>query len=80
LLVLQDLYRRTFKKKAEPDDAEPKESLADRVNLNLGEVDPETGKQQASASFKISDTLQFIGDFGIEGDLQGRIKYLIRFY
>jgi autotransporter translocation and assembly factor TamB len=80
LLVLQDLYRRTFKKKASPDDAEPKTSLADRVSLNVGEVDPETGKQQASASFKISDTLQFIGDFGVEGDLQGRIKYLIRFY
>jgi autotransporter translocation and assembly factor TamB len=80
LLVLEDLYRRTFKKKkAEPED-EPGTSLADRVNLNLGEVDPETGKQQASASFKISDTLQFIADFGVEGDLQGRVKYLIRFY
>jgi autotransporter translocation and assembly factor TamB len=80
LLVLQDLYRRTFKKKAEPTDAEPKETLADRVNLNVGDVDPETGKQEASASFKINDKLQFIGDFGIAGDLQGRIKYLIRFY
>jgi autotransporter translocation and assembly factor TamB len=80
LLVLEDLYRRTFgKKKGQPDD-EPKTSFADRVNLNLGEVDPETGKQQAGASFKISDTLQFIADFGVEGDLQGRVKYLIRFY
>ncbi len=78
LLVLQDLYRRTFKKKGSPD-TEPKATLADRVNLDVGDVDPQTGRQEVSARFKITDTVQFLGDFGIEGDLRGRIKYLLRF-
>ena len=78
LLVLQDLYRRTFKKK-ESARQEPKESLADKVNLDVGATDPATGKQEVSAGFKINDRVQFVADLGIQGDLRGRVKYLVRF-
>ena len=78
LLVLQDLYRRTFKKK-ESVHQEPKETLADKVNLDVGATDPATGKQEVSAGFKVTDKVQFVADLGIEGDLRGRLKYLVRF-
>ena len=78
LLLVQDLYRRTFKKKTSARE-EPKSTLADRVNLDVGSTDPATGKQEVSAGFKITDTVQFVADLGIQGDLRGRLKYLIRF-
>ena len=78
LLVVQDLYRRAFPKKMSARE-EPKSTLADKVSLNVGDTDPTTGKQQVGATFKITPTVQFVADLGLEGDLQGRIKYLIRF-
>ena len=51
LLVLQDLYRRTFKKH-ESVNSEPRETLADKVSLDVGATDPNTGKQEVSAGFK----------------------------
>ena len=79
LLVLQDLYRRTFKSKHESINSEPKSTLSDRLNLNVGDTDPATGKQQVGASYKITDNVQFLADLGIQGDLRGRVQYLIRF-
>lgn len=79
LLVVQDLYRRTFKKKKTSRTEEPKETLADKVDLDLGSTDPKTGKQEVSARFKVSDQVSFIGELGIEGDIQGRLRYLVRF-
>lgn len=79
LLVVQDLYRRTFKKKGSSRAEEPKETLADKVNLDLGNTDPKTGKQEVSARFKFSDQVSFIGELGLEGDIQGRLRYLLRF-
>ena len=78
LLVAQDLYRRAFPKKTSARE-EPKSTLADKVSLNVGDTDPNTGKQQVGATFKITPDLQFIANLGLEGDLQGRVKYLIRF-
>ena len=78
LLVVQDLYRRTFKKK-ESARQEPKETLTDKVNLDVGSTDPATGKQEVSAGFKVNDHVQFVADLGIQGDLRGRVKYLVRF-
>ena len=78
LLVAQDLYRRFIKKKTSSRD-EPKSTLADRVNVDAGATDPATGKQEVAATFKITDTVNFVADLGIQGDLQGRVKYLVRF-
>ena len=78
LLVIQDLYRRTFPKKQSARE-EPKSTLADKFSLDVGGTDPATGKQQVGATYKINDNYQFVADLGLEGDLRGRLQYLIRF-
>ena len=78
LLVFQDLYRRAFPKKASARE-EPKSTLADKVNVDVGGTDPATGKQQVGVTFKINDNYQFVADLGLEGDIRGRLQYLIRF-
>src|SRR5205807_8246797 len=51
MLLVQQLYRKIFKK------GEPTQSNAffNRLDLDVGQVDPRTGKQHASARFKIHD-------------------------
>ena len=75
MLLVQQLYRKIFKK------GEPTESneLFNRLDLDVGAVDPRTGRQQVSARFKISDQFVLVGDVGVGGDYRGMLKYLIRF-
>jgi hypothetical protein len=75
MLLVQQLYRKIFKK------GEPTQSneLFNRLDLDVGAVDPRTGRQQVSARFKISDRFVLVGDVGVGGDYRGMLKYLIRF-
>jgi autotransporter translocation and assembly factor TamB len=75
MLLVQQLYRKIFKK------GEPTQSNAffNRLNLDVGTVDPRTGQQQVSARFKINDQFVLVGDVGVGGDYRGMLKYLIRF-
>ena len=75
MLLVQQLYRKVFKK------GEPTQSNTafNRLDLQLGTVDPRTGQQQATVRFKISDRFVFTGDVGVQGDFRGKLKYLIRF-
>jgi hypothetical protein len=75
MLLVQQLYRKIFKK------GEPTQSntFFNRLDLDVGTVDPRTGRQQASARFKINDQFVFVGDVGVGGDYRGMLKYLIRF-
>jgi len=75
MLLVQQLYRKIVKK------GEPTQSNAfyNRVDLDLGTVDPRTGQQQATARFKINDRVVLTGDVGVRGDFRGKLKYLIRF-
>jgi hypothetical protein len=75
MLLVQQLYRKIFKK------GEPTQSneLFNRLDLDVGAVDPRTGRQQVSARFKISDQYVLVGDVGVGGDYRGMLKYLIRF-
>jgi hypothetical protein len=75
MLLVQQLYRKVFKK------GEPTQSNAffNRLNLDVGTVDPRTGQQQVSARFKINDQFVLVGDVGVGGDYRGMVKYLIRF-
>jgi hypothetical protein len=50
-----------------------------RLDLDLGTVDPRTGQQQATVRFKITDQIVLTGDVGVRGDFRGKLKYLIRF-
>jgi TamB, inner membrane protein subunit of TAM complex len=75
MLLVQQLYRKVFKK------GEPTQSNAffNRLDLDVGTVDPRTGRQQVSARLKISDQFVLVGDVGVGGDYRGILKYLIRF-
>jgi autotransporter translocation and assembly factor TamB len=74
-LLVQQLYRKIVKK------GEPTESntVFNKLDLDLGSVDPRTGQQQATVRFKINDNLVLTGDVGVRGDFRGKLKYLIRF-
>jgi TamB, inner membrane protein subunit of TAM complex len=75
MLLVQQLYRKIFKK------GEPTQSneVFNRLDLDVGAVDPRTGRQQVSARFKINDRFVLVGDVGVGGDYRGMLKYLIRF-
>ncbi len=75
MLLVQQLYRKIFKK------GEPAQSntVFNRLDVDVGTVDPRTGQQQVSARFKINDQFVIVGDIGVGGDYRGIVKYLIRF-
>jgi TamB, inner membrane protein subunit of TAM complex len=75
MLLVQQLYRKIFKK------GEPTQNneFFNRLDLDVGAVDPRTGRQEVSARFKISDQFVLVGDVGVGGDYRGMLKYLIRF-
>jgi TamB, inner membrane protein subunit of TAM complex len=75
MLVVQQLYRKIVKK-GEPTDSN---TVFNRLDLDLGTVDPRTGQQQATVRFKITDQIVLTGDVGVRGDFRGKLKYLIRF-
>ncbi len=74
-LLFQQLYRKVFKK----GQGTQSSSVFDRLDLDVGTVDPRTGQQQAIARFKINDQFVLLGDLGVGGDYRGMVKYLIRF-
>lgn len=76
MLLVQQLYRKVFKK-GQPTQSN---SVFDRLDLDVGTVDPRTGQQQAVARFKINDQFVVLGDVGVGGDYRGMLKYLIRFH
>ena len=76
MLLIQQLYRKIVKK-GEPTDSN---TVFNRLDLDLGTVDPRTGQQQATVRFKITDQIVLTGDVGVHGDFRGKLKYLIRFH
>ncbi|PYL73329.1 MAG: hypothetical protein DMF26_14450, partial [Verrucomicrobia bacterium] len=74
-LLIQQLYRKIVKK-GEPTDSN---TVFNRLDLDLGTVDPRTGQQQATVRFKVTDQIVVTGDVGVHGDFRGKLKYLIRF-
>ena len=75
MLLVQQLYRKIVKK-GEPTDSN---TVFNRLDLDLGTIDPRTGQQQATVRFKLTDQLVLTGDVGVHGDFRGKLKYLIRF-
>jgi hypothetical protein len=75
MLLVQQLYRRVFKK-GEPTKSN---SVFDRLQVDVGNVDPRTGQQTATARLKLNEQFVLIGDLGVGGDFRGMVKYLIRF-
>ena len=75
MLLVQQLYRKVFKKGASPQST----SVFDRLDVDIGQVDPKTGQQTATARFKINQNFVLVGDIGVAGDFRGVLKYVIRF-
>ncbi len=75
MLLVQQLYRKVFKK----GQGTQSSSVFDRLDLDVGTVDPRTGQQQVIARFKVNDQFVLLGDVGVGGDYRGIVKYLIRF-
>ena len=75
MLLVQQLYRKVFKK----GQGTQSSSVFDRLDLDVGTVDPRTGQQQAIARFKVNEQFVVLGDLGVGGDYRGMVKYLIRF-
>ncbi len=76
LLLVQQVYRKVFKKGGKPNTT----SVFDRLDVDIGQVDPKTGQQTATARFKINKNFMLIGDLGVAGDFRGMVKYVIRFH
>jgi len=75
MLLVQQLYRKVFKN----GQGTQSSSVFDRLDLDVGTVDPRTGQQQVIARFKVNDQFVLLGDVGVGGDYRGMVKYLIRF-
>jgi autotransporter translocation and assembly factor TamB len=75
-LLVQQLYRKIFKKGAETQS----NSVFDRLDLDVGQTDPRTGQRQATARFKVNDQFVLMGDVDVAGGFKGMVKYLIRFH
>jgi hypothetical protein len=75
MLLVQQLYRKVFKN----GQGTQSSSVFDRLDLDVGTVDPRTGQQQVIARFKVNDQFVLLGDVGVGGDYRGIVKYLIRF-
>src|SRR5438128_296886 len=75
MLLVQQLYRKIFKK----GESTQSNTVFNRLDLDVGTVDPRTGRQQVSGRFKINDQFVIVGDLGVGGTYRGMLKYLIRF-
>ncbi|MEY2563678.1 MAG: translocation and assembly module TamB [Verrucomicrobiota bacterium] len=75
MLLVQQLYRKVFKK----GQATKSNSVFDRLQVDVGNVDPRTGQQTVTARVKVNEQFVLIGDLGVGGDFRGMVKYLLRF-
>ena len=75
MLLIQQLYRKVFKK----GEATKSNSVFDKLQVDVGQVDPRTGQQTVTARLKVNEQFVLVGDIGVGGDFRGMVKYLIRF-
>lgn len=75
MLLIQQFYRKIFKK----GEATKSNSVFDKLQVDVGNVDPRTGQQTATARYKLNEKFMLIGDLQVNGDFRGMVKYLIRF-
>ncbi len=75
MLLGQQLYQKIFRK----GQTTKSNSAFDRLAVDVGNVDPRTGQQTATARYRVNDKVLLVGDIGVQGDFRGTVKYLIRF-
>ena len=76
-VLLQDLYHKAFPRRFnEPINGS---NPLDRFSLDVGGVDPRTGKQELMGRFKLSDQFQLGAGVDVQGDARMQLQYLLRF-
>jgi hypothetical protein len=75
LLLVKQLYTKLFKK-GEPTKSD---SFFSRLDVGFTMADERTGKESATATYKLTDSVVLVGDVGVAGNYRGLVKYLIRF-
>jgi len=75
-LLARDLYRKLFPKRNAP--ANERNPL-DHFSLDVGAVDPRTGKQELMGRLKLSNEYQFSAGVDMQGDVRMQLQYLIKF-
>jgi autotransporter translocation and assembly factor TamB len=77
MLLVKQLYQKVFKKAG----GQPAKSNSafDKLQVDVGQVDPRTGQQTVTARLKVNEQFVLVGDIGVGGDFRGMVKYLIRF-
>ena len=76
VLLFQDLYRKVFPRRTLPADSS---NPMDRFSLDVGGVDPRTGRQELMGKFKLSDQYQIGAGVDMQGDVRMQLQYLLRF-
>lgn len=76
ILLFQKIYRSVF---ARNKPAPAHDSFVSRVRLDIGTMDPKTGKQAASIGIPLTNQLVLVGGLDVGGNFRGQIKYLVRF-
>lgn len=77
VLLFQKLYRKAFRR-SEPADEEDRSFLS-RFDVDVGAVDPRTGRQELSTRFRLAERFYMSGEVDLQGDVRAQIKYLFRF-
>ena len=78
VLLLQDLYHKVFKRRTPPPESKADQPL-DRFGLDVGTVDPRTGRQEINGRFKLSNQYEIGAGVDVQGDVQVQLRYLLRF-
>jgi TamB, inner membrane protein subunit of TAM complex len=76
ILLFQKIYRSVFSRNKP---APAHDSFLSRVRLDIGTMDPKTGKQAASIGIPLTNQLVLVGGLDVGGNFRGQIKYLVRF-
>ena len=76
ILLFQKIYRSVFQRNKPPP---ANDSFLSRVRLDIGTMDPKTGKQAASIGIPLTNQLVLVGGLDVGGNFRGQVKYLVRF-
>ena len=77
VLLFQDLYRKIRPNRPSP--ADNTHNPFDRFAIDVGSVDPRTGKQELMGKLKLSNQYEVSAGVDMQGDVRMQLRYLLRF-
>ena len=77
VLLFQDLYHKL--RPSRPSLADNTHNPMDRFALDVGSVDPRTGKQELMGKLKLSNQYEVSAGVDMQGDVRMQLRYLLRF-